>query len=162
MTPVNALETPPPRVLPARIGYDGQMTIAFCVLAFGRALDRYRDRPSVGADCIRRANRSIFTLGMNARGGREVLEAGPRFAFRMPDIDGRRFRDVTGPPRGEKGHPPAACERIALHVHLGSSRAAALPVGALVNLETLRDMRAGLPRPRRPGSGTGIRRRRVA
>lgn len=159
----DALELPPARVLPEWIDYNGHMNVAYYVLAFDKALDRYCDSIDIGAAYVKRTNQSIFTLEMHVHYAQEVLEGDTlRFTFQMLDADEKRFHYFMRMYHGEKGYLAATCEQISLHVDLSTRRTAAFPPEPFTKLKALLDGHAGLPRPKEAGSVIGIRRRPAA
>jgi len=156
----NALELPSARVLPEWIDYNGHMNVAYYVLAFDKALDRFCDSIDIGADYVRRTNQSIFTLEMHVHYVQEVIEGDPlRFSFQLLDADEKRFHYFMRMYHGENDYLAATCEQIALHVDLGSRKTTPFPAEPFGRLTALLQDHVRLPRPAQAGSVIAISRR---
>jgi len=147
-------------VLPEWIDGNGHMNVAYYVLAFDKALDRFCDRVGVGWDAIRERNDSIFVLETHVTYQNEVVEGDPlRFTLQLLDLDEKRFHYFMRMYHADKGYLAATSEQIALHVGLDNRRAKPMPKRSLEELSAIHALHRDLPRPPEAGRVIGIRRK---
>jgi acyl-CoA thioester hydrolase len=146
-------------VRPEWIDYNGHMNLAYYVLAFDHATDRFLDMLDLGIGYARRARRSTFVLETHVNYLREVtLRQRMRFAVRLLDADEKRlhyFLEMFG---GDERFLAATSEQLALHVDLETRRSAAMPEPTQRQVAALLAAHRAQPRPASVGRAIGIRR----
>jgi acyl-CoA thioester hydrolase len=146
-------------VRPEWVDYNGHMNVAYYVLAFDHATDRFLDRLDLGIGYARRSRHSTFVLESHVRYLREVtLRQRMRFALRLLDADEKRLHYFIEMLGGEERFPAATSEQLAIHVDLATRRAAAMPEAARARVAALLERHRALPRPESVGRTIGIRR----
>lgn len=147
-------------VQPEWIDYNGHMNVAYYVLAFDHATDRFFDLIDLGADYVRRTNHSSFVLETHVTYQQEVKEGDPlRFTFQLVDADEKRLHYYFEMFHAEAGYRAATSEQLALHVDLGARRSAAFPSELGARIAAVRQAHAGLDCPEGVGRTIGLRRR---
>jgi acyl-CoA thioester hydrolase len=146
-------------VRPEWIDYNGHMNVAYYVLTFDHATDRFFDLIDLGIDYVRRENRSMFALECHVNFLREVKVGDPlRFSVQLVDHDRKRIHFLTRMEHRDEGYLAATCEWLSLHVDLSTRRSSDLPDHALIRLDEIRTSHARLPAPEHARRSIGIRR----
>lgn len=141
------------------IDYNGHMNVAYYVLAFDKALDRFCDTIGIGWDYVKRTRGSIFVLETHVTYLREVMQDDPLlFTLQLLDMDRKRFHYFMRMYHAEQGFLAATSEQIALHVDLSTRRSTPLPDATIDRLSSLLDAHGSLPRPEQAGHVIAIRR----
>ena len=149
------------RVEPAWIDYNGHMNMAFYNLAFDRGLDHVYDLLDIGADYARSGAGSCFTLEIHVSYVQELVLNDPiRIEFRLLDWDAKRLHFFEEMYHADTGVLAATSEQLALHVDMGSRRAAPFPQAVQEHLRVMLDDHGALPPPPQVGHVIGIPRRR--
>lgn len=152
------LRAPIRKVEPAWIDYNGHMNVAYYVLAFDQALDRFFDRVGIGIDYVRETGNSVFTLQNHVCYLREVKEGDPlAITFQLIDCDARRAHYFMTMNHAEEGYRAATAEQLAIHVSLESRRASPFPPAIRERFEALKNVHAGLPRPAELGKAIALK-----
>jgi acyl-CoA thioester hydrolase len=147
-------------VRPEWIDYNGHMNVAYYVLAFDHATDRFFDLIDLGADYVKRENNSSFVLETHVTYQQEVKEGDPlRFTFQLIDADEKRLHYYFEMFHADAGFRAATSEQLALHVDLDTRRAAPFPAELLARVKAVRSAHAGLPLPEGAGRSIALRRR---
>ncbi len=146
-------------VAPAWIDYNGHMNVAYYVLAFDQATDRFFDCLDIGEAYRRATNCSIFALEAHVTYERELRE-GEAFAVetRLIDADRKRLHMFHSMTKGDSAAVAATMEVMALHVDLAGPRAAPFPDAVWAQIEALLEAHRQLPAPPQLGRKIGIRR----
>jgi len=146
-------------VAPEWIDYNGHMNVAYYVLAFDRATDKFFDYLGFGEAYRQATNRSIFALEAHVTYERELREGEP-FAVetRLIDADRKRLHMFHRMTKGNGAETAATMEVMALHVDLAGPRAALFPDEAAAKIEALLAAHRQLPAPPQLGRKIGIRR----
>lgn len=155
----SALEIHRATVLPEWIDGNGHMNVAYYVLAFDQALDRFCAPPiDIGWDYAHRTDHSTFVLEMHVTYLREVVAGDPLiFTLQVLDFDAKRLHHFMRMYHRDPGYLAATSEQVMLHVSLASRRAAPWPVAAAERLGALFETHKGLPRPQQAGHAIGLR-----
>lgn len=158
--PATDLEIHREPVLPEWIDYNGHMNVAYYVLAFDHATDRFLDLLDVGADYIQRTNHSWFVLESHVTYQQEVLEGDPlRFTLRLVDFDAKRAHYLFTMYHAVEGYLAATSEQVGLHVDLTARRSAAFPDVVAARLAAIAEAQAPLERPTVVGRSIGLPRK---
>lgn len=148
------------RVLPEWIDSNGHMNVAYYVLAFDQALDRFCDFVGIGWSSIKERNESVFVLESHVTYQQEVVADDPlRITLQVLDFDEKRLHYFMRMFHAEKGFLAATSEQIALHVGLEQRRASPMPKSSQAILADFFAFHRTLPRPPEAGRVIGIRRR---
>lgn len=146
------------RVLPEWIDYNGHLNMAYYVLMFDNATDRFFDLIDLGVDYVARSGHSAFVLETHVTYQREVgLDDPLYFTFQLIDADDKRLHYYFAMHHSEQGFLAATSEQIALHVNLAARRSAPFPIDMKQRIETVLAAHAGLDRPDGIGRSIGIR-----
>jgi acyl-CoA thioester hydrolase len=165
LTGVIAMPVAPTEVLyhgkvePQWIDYNGHMNVAYYVLAFDRATDRFFDRLGVGEAYRRATNHSLFALEAHVTYERELKE-GEAFAVacRLIDADRKRLHMFHHMMRAEGGETAATMEVMGLHVDLAGPRSIPMADELFARIEAQLAADRALPTPPQLGRKIGIRR----
>ena len=148
-------------VLPEWIDYNGHLNMAYYVLMFDNATDRFFDLIDLGVDYVERSQHSAFVLETHVTYQQEVgLGDHLRFTMQLIAADEKRLHYYFEMYHEEQGFRAATSEQIALHVDLGARRAAAFPELMRQRIDSVLMAHADLPRPDGVGRSIGIRARR--
>ena len=147
-------------VLPEWTDYNGHMNLAYYVLAFDHASDRFADFLDLGVSYVKRANRSLFTLEAHVTYEHELMVGDPlSFRTQLIDFDGKRIHFFHAMYHGAEGYLAATNELLAIHVDLATRRSSPLPAEAIQRLEGLMAAHGKLPRPPQVGRVMQIKRK---
>lgn len=145
-------------VLPEWIDYNGHLNMAYYVLMFDNATDRFFDLIDLGVDYAERSRHSAFVLETHVTYQQEVaLGDHLRFTFQLIDADDKRLHYYFEMYHEEQGFRAATSEQIALHVDLGARRAAPFPELMKQRIDSILMAHADLPQPDGVGRSIGIR-----
>lgn len=145
-------------VLPEWIDYNGHLNMAYYVLMFDNATDRFFDLIDLGVDYVRRCQHSAFVLETHVTYQQEVGLGDPLlFSFQLIDADEKRLHYYFEMYHREKGFRAATSEQIALHVDLESRRAMPFPETMRHRIDTVMTAHADLSKPDGVGRSIGIR-----
>jgi acyl-CoA thioester hydrolase len=148
------------RVLPEWIDYNGHLNMAYYVLMFDNATDRFFDLIDLGVDYVARSQHSAFVLETHVTYLREVSLDDPlRFTFQLIDADEKRLHYYFEMFHAEQGFLAATSEQIALHVNLDARRSSPFPGAMKQRLDIVLKAHAGLPKPDGAGRSIGLRAR---
>jgi acyl-CoA thioester hydrolase len=147
-------------VQPEWIDYNGHMNVAYYVLAFDHATDRFFDLIDLGIDYVNRTNNSAFVLETHVGYRREVQEGDPLdFTFQLIDADEKRLHIYFEMLHGREGWLSATSELLALHVDLDARRSMPFPDDLQRRIDRVRAAHGDLPMPEGAGRSIAIRRR---
>jgi acyl-CoA thioester hydrolase len=147
-------------VLPEWIDYNGHLNMAYYVLMFDNATDRFFDLIDLGVDYVERCQHSAFVLETHVTYQQEVgLGDHLRFTLQLIDADEKRLHYYFEMHHEEQGFRAATSEQIALHVDLGSRRTAPFPEPMKHRIDSVLVAHADLPQPDGVGRSIGIRAR---
>jgi len=147
-------------VLPEWTDYNGHMNLAYYVLAFDHASDRFADFLDLGISYVKRTNRSLFTLEAHVTYEHELMVGDPlRISTRLVDFDGKRIHFFHAMYHATDGYLAATNELLAIHVDLATRRSSPLPNDAVQRLERLMAEHGQIPRPPQIGRIMQIKRK---
>jgi acyl-CoA thioester hydrolase len=142
-------------VRPEWIDFNGHMNLAFYVLAFDHATDRFLHHVALGEAYMRRSGCSVFILETHVVYKREMrLGDRMRFTTQLLGHDAKRLHFIHHMYHAGEGFLAAANEIMGLHVDMRTRRSASIPTEAADALARLRADQARLPIP--PEAGRSI------
>ncbi|MBT3331881.1 MAG: thioesterase [Rhodospirillaceae bacterium] len=148
------------RVLPEWIDYNGHLNMAYYVLMFDNATDRFFDLIDLGVDYVKREQHSAFVLETHVTYQQEVaLDDDLRFSMQLIDADEKRLHYYFEMFHAAEGFLAATSEQIALHVDLEARRSAPFPNILRQRIDMVLSAHSGLARPDGVGRSIGIRRK---
>ena len=156
--PGSALDIHLARVLPEWIDYNGHLNMAYYVLMFDNATDRFFDLIDLGVDYVARCNHSAFVLETHVTYRQEVgLDDLLRFTFQIIDADEKRLHYYFEMYHADQGFLAATSEQIAMHVNLQARRSATFPPEMKARIDAFLIAQAELPRADGFSRSIGIR-----
>jgi acyl-CoA thioester hydrolase len=173
-TAVPGAETPPVfvfapfvastvRVEPGWIDYNGHMNMAYDLVLFDRAVDEAFEVVGLGLDYLKTRNASYFTAETHTVYRRELtLGAATRTTVQVIDFDEKRVHAYFEAHHLEEGWVAATCEKLFLHVDMGTRKVSPFPPDILHNLAAVKAAHDRLPRPAALGRSIGLKRRSPA
>ena len=148
-------------VKPAWIDYNGHLNVAYYVLAFDEAFDRFMDLVGIDEAFRETRKQSVFTLELHVTYLREVTEGEPlRFTFQVLDHDAKRVHYLLRMYHADQGTHLASCEGICGYVDMVARRTAEMAPEILERVAALAEAHAGLPRPEEVGHVIGLPQKR--
>ena len=151
---------PDQAIEPDWIDYNGHLNMAFYNVLFDRGVDHVYDALGIGADYVRDAGGSCFTMEVHVNYLNELTVDDPvRVTFQLIDCDAKRLHFFQTMENASTGELAATSEQLALHVDMTSRRSSEFPDPVKARLEELRKAHADMPRPEQLGRVIGIRRR---
>lgn len=148
-------------VRPEWIDFNGHMNVAYYVLAFDGATDKFFDWLGLDEAYRRKTNRTTFALEHHVVYLREVKLGDPlRFTTQLIDHDAKRVHYFHAMYHAREGYLAATSEIISMHVDLGTRRSVAFTPPDDERLVALAAAHGKLPRPEHCGRVIGIRRTR--
>ena len=146
-------------VRPDWIDFNGLMNVAYYVLAFDGATDKFFDWLGLDAAYRTATNCSTFALEQHILYLREVKEGDPlRFTTQLIDHDAKRIHYFHCMYHEREGYLAATTEIVSKHIDLGLRRSAPLVPPHDARLVELAAAHVRLPRPEQLGRVIGIRR----
>lgn len=148
------------RCLPEWVDYNGHMSEAFYVLAFGYGTDGLMEAVGLDAAYRKSAAASLYTVESHIHYLREVKEGTPlSVTVQLLEFDQKRLRYFARLWAEGQAEPVATTELLGLHVAGHPPRSAPFPADALAKLEALKAAQAGLDWPAVAGQGIALKRR---
>jgi len=148
-------------VRPEWIDFNGHMNLAYYVLAFDHATDKFLNHLSLGEAYLRRAQCSVFVLETHVVYKREMkLGDRMRFTTQLLGYDAKRLRYIHHMYHAEQGFLAAINEILGVHVDMRARRAAPIPPDAVAALVQLQAAQAHLPAPADAGRAIDLARKR--
>jgi len=147
------------RVEPAWIDYNGHLNMAYYNVLFDRAVDEAFALVGIGPDYVKSRNCSYFTAEVHLRYLRELRADDPvRVTVQLLDCDAKRLHFFEQLFHATEGWVSATSEDVALHVDMGTKKAAPFPDEVAARLATMKASHARLPRPEAAGRRIEMRR----
>jgi acyl-CoA thioester hydrolase len=144
-------------VRPEWLDSNGHMNLAYYVLAFDHATDKFLDHIGMGPAYTRRTGGSIFVLETHVVYRQEMLSGEPmRFTTQLLGHDAKRMQFIHHMYHAREGYLAAAQEIMALHVALETRRGAPFMGEQLAALEVMQATHDRLPRPPEAGRAVGL------
>jgi len=154
-TPLPIHET---SVQPEWIDYNGHMNVAYYVLAFDHATDKFLDHVGLGEARIKSENHSTFALEAHVNYIREVQEGDPlKFDVQLLDYDQKRLHYFIRMFHRDEKFLSATFETISMHMDMSARRSAVIPPHILDPIAELMATHSEIPRPEQAGRQMGIR-----
>lgn len=145
-------------VRPEWLDYNGHMNLAYYVVAFDHATDKFLHHVGLGEAYMRAEDRSVFVAETHVVYRRELTARAPmRFATQLLGHDGKRLHFIHHMYHAGEGFLAAANEIMALHVDLATRRTTPMPAGVMATLKALQTAHDLLPRPPEAGRSIGMR-----
>lgn len=147
-------------VRPEWLDYNGHFNLAYYLVAFDHASDKFLHHVGLGEAYTRAGGGSIFVVETHLVYRRELGPAAPmRFTTQLLGHDAKRLHFIHHLYHAGEGFLAAANEIMALHVGLASRRAAPMPDGVMATLKALQAAHDRLPRPPEAGRSIGMGKR---
>ena len=146
--PSAALDIHHATVLPEWIDYNGHLNMAYYVLMFDNATDRFFDLIDLGVDYVSRSQHSAFVLETHVTYQREVALGDPlRFTFQLIEADAKRLHYYFEMFHQDQGFLASTSEQVAVHVDLSARRSAPFPNEMKRRIDTVLEAHGHLARP---------------
>lgn len=143
-------------VRPEWIDFNGHMNLAYYVLAFDHATDRFLHHIGLGEKYFRQHNRSVFVLETHVVYKQELKRGDSmRFTTQLLGFDAKRIHYIHHMYHAGEGFLAAANEIMGLHVDMAARKSAPMPGAAIAALAGLQAAHDLLPRP--PEAGRQVR-----
>ncbi len=150
--------SPPMRVEPEWIDYNGHLNMAFYNVLFDRGVDRVWERLGFGPAYSEAHGFTTYTAEFHLRYLREIHEGDTvRASFQLLDHDAKRLHFYQELIQSD-GWISATGEGLMLHIDQSGPRVAPMPADILANVEGLAAEHRTLPVPESVGKPIGIRR----
>lgn len=145
------------RVEPAWIDYNGHLNMAYYLVLFDRGIDETFLAIGLGPDYVRDRGCSYFTAETHTLYRRELAVHDPvKVTVQLIDHDEKRMHSYLELHHAEEGWLSASCEKLFLHVDMGTKRVTPFPEDILAKLATMKAAHAALPRPDTLGRVIGL------
>lgn len=143
-------------VRPEWIDFNGHMNLAYYVLAFDHATDRFLHHIGLGEKYFREHSCSVFVLETHVVYKQELkLGDRMRFTTQLLGHDAKRLHYIHHMYHAEQGFLAAANEIMGLHVDMVARKSAPIPDAAMAALAELQKEHDLLPKP--PEAGRQVR-----
>lgn len=143
---------------PAWIDYNGHLNMAYYMVIFDRAVDEAFAVLGLGPAYLETRGGSFFTAEVHTLYRRELALDDPvRVTVQLIDHDEKRIHAYLEIRHAREGWISASCEKLFLHVDMGSRRVSPLPADILGNLGIMKAAHARLPMPDTLGRTIGLR-----
>ncbi len=147
-------------VRPEWLDYNGHMNLAYYLVAFDHASDKFLHHMGLGEAYTRASGGSIFVVETHVVYRRELGPAAPlRFTTQLLGHDAKRLHFIHHMYHAREGFLTAANEVMALHVGLAARHAAPMPDDVMATLKALQAAHDRLPRPPEAGRSIGMKKR---
>ncbi|MFQ5783368.1 MAG: thioesterase family protein [Alphaproteobacteria bacterium] len=144
-------------VRPEWIDLNGHMNVAYYVLAFDYATDRFFTHVGVGARYLEEKRHSMFALEAHVTYQRELHAGDPlRVATRLLGYDAKKLHFFHQMYHTTEGYLAATSEWLGLHIDMRARRSAPFPDAIAARLAAIRETHAGLPVPPEVGRVIGL------
>jgi len=144
---------------PAWIDYNGHMTEAAYLAAFGYSSDELFRFIGID-DAYRASGNSYYTVETHIHHLRECSAGAPLYVTtQILDFDGKRVHLFHSMFHGETNEKLATAEQMLVHVDMHASRAASARPDVLEALSAIMDTHRNLPIPKEVGKQMGIKRK---
>ena len=139
------------------IDYNGHFNMAYYNVIFDRAGDEAFDLVGLGADYVKKANASFFTLEAHVTYARELhAHDEVRIATQFLDYDTKRVHYVQQMFHATEGWLACVTENIVMHVDMAAKKSAPFPPQVLEKIKAMCDAHKALPVPPQVGHKIGI------
>ena len=145
-------------VKPEWIDYNGHLNMAYYILLFDNATDRFFDLIDLGVDYVNRSQHSAFVLETHVTYQREVSLDDPlRFTLQLIDADEKCLHYYLEMFHAEHGFRASTSEQIAIHIDLSKRRPKPFPKVMKQQIDLVLKSHADLPEPDNLGRSIGLR-----
>jgi acyl-CoA thioester hydrolase len=142
------------------VDYNGHLNMAYYNVLFDRAGDEAFDLVGLGADYLKTANCSFFTLEAHITYLRELHAGDPvRVNVQFLDYDAKRVHYVEEMYHAEEGWLACVSEHMIIHVDMSSKRTSPFPPQILEKIAAMCAAHKSLPVPPQVGHKIGIPRK---
>lgn len=140
--------------------YNGHMNLAYYVLIFDHATDRFYPTVGLGEAYHERTNRSTFTVESHITYPAELMVGDEVYCTtQLLGFDEKRIHYFHRMYHAGRDYLAATTELLAVHVDMGLRRVVAMPEEILANLGTMLEQHARLERPAEAGRVIGVKSR---
>lgn len=140
------------------IDYNGHMNVAYYVLVFDHATDKFLDYVGLNDEFRECNNVSTFAAEMHVNYLAEVKQGDKvRITTQLLGYDSKRMHYFHSMYHADEGYLAATSELISLYMDMGIRRVSAMPEEILVKLEQVRDSHRTLSVPEQVGHVIGIK-----
>ena len=145
-------------VKPEWIDYNGHLNMAYYVLMFDNATDKFFDLIDLGIDYASRSLHSAFVLETHVTYQQEVsLDDRLRFTLQLIDTDEKRLHYYLEMFHVEHGFRASTSEQIAMHVDLTERRSKPFPKVMKQQIDLILKAHSNLAPPDNVGRSIGLR-----
>ena len=156
--PKPPLEIHKAAVKPEWIDYNGHLNMAYYILLFDNATDRFFDLIDLGVDYVNRSQHSAFVLETHVTYQREVSLDDPlRFTLQLIDADEKCLHYYLEMFHAEHGFRASTSEQIAIHIDLSKRRPKPFPKVMKQQIDLVLKSHADLAEPDNLGRSIGLR-----
>jgi acyl-CoA thioester hydrolase len=142
------------------VDYNGHLNMAYYNVLFDRAGDEAFDLVGLGADYVKSANASFFTLEAHLTYLRELHTGDPvKISVQFLDHDAKRVHYVEEMFHAKEGWLAAVSEHMIIHVDMSSKRTSPFPPDVLAKIAAMCASHKKLPVPPQVGHRIGIPRK---
>jgi acyl-CoA thioester hydrolase len=142
------------------VDYNGHLNMAYYNVLFDRAGDEAFDLVGLGADYVKSANASFFTLEAHLTYLRELHAGDPvKISVQFLDYDAKRVHYVEEMFHADEGWLAAVSEHMIIHVDMSSKRTSPFPPEVLAKIAAMCASHKELPVPPQVGHRIGIPRK---
>lgn len=143
------------------LDHNGHMNVAYYLLVFDQATDRFHALLGKNAEYIARTQCSTFALEQHLTYQRELRPRAPYVVrTRLIDHDAKRIHMLHRMFHGTEGWLAATCESISMHIDMTARRSTPFPEEITTRLTRLAAAHATLPPDELVGRQVGIRRKK--
>ena len=159
MTPAAPLDLHREIVRPEWIDYNGHFNLAYYVLVFDHATDRFFEHLGLGRSFRRRRQTSTFAAEIHVCYLRELMQGDEvRVTTQLLDYDSKRIHFFHRMHHAEAGYLAATNELIGLYMDMRTRKVTTMPDEIQNALRNLRQAHAALPPPEQQGRVIGVNR----
>ncbi len=148
-------------VLPEWCDYNGHMNLAYYVLVFDHATDKFLDNVGIDQNYRDANNHSTFVVESHITYDAELVDGAEMFCTtQLLDYDEKRMHYFHRMYHADKGFLAATTELINVHIDLAARRVVPLPDDIQGRLAAIMESHKSLPKPEQAGRAIGIRRKK--
>jgi acyl-CoA thioester hydrolase len=142
---------------PGWIDYNGHVNMAYYQVLFDRAVEEGFSHVGLGSDYLEKRRASYFAAEVHTLYRRELtIRDTVRVTLQLIDFDEKRLHFYMEIRHATDGWVAATSENLALHVDMGTRKAAPFPDDVANNLAVMKAAHSRLARPPALGSVIGI------
>ncbi len=146
-------------ILPEWIDYNGHMNLAYYVLIFDHATDKFLDYLGLTQSFRHARQASTFAAEIHVNYLKELVEGDAVYiTTQLLAYDSKRLHYFHHMYHADQGYLAATNELITLYMDMQTRRVSAMPAAIQARLQAVAEAHAGLPRPPQQGSVIGVKR----